>query len=618
MRREWPEADFLARAGNGINQQLVGAKLRWIEANEPANFVRIATVFGSYDYINWRLTGLRAVEQNWALEAGFVDLASHAVDHALFDFAHCPAGALPPVIRSHAVLGPISDEAARATGLRAGIPVVGGAADMIASALGAGVVAKGDVLLKFGGSVDILVATDVVAPDARMFLDYHLVPGLLMPNGCMSTGGSGLNWFVKTFAGGEHAAADAAGLTLHQHLDRLAATRPAGADGLTVLPYFLGEKTPIHDPAARGVFSGLTLSHDLGHLWRAMLEAYAYAIAHHLEVLNAMGHRTERFLVSDGGAASRVWMQIVADVLQQPLQALSGHLGSCIGAAWTAAVGTGCTDDWSGASRLVRFDERIQPNPAHAAVYAEGYRTYRDLYTRLAPAETRRDATACGGLGHRWHAGRQRDPASPGSSGRQPEVGRRLVGPARPALPRHSHGGRLDDTAVPHADHLREAEWLEAITAHYIANRTTLKPLPGAVATIEALAARNIPQACVSNSHRSIVDANLDALGISRFMAFTIAFDDVSAGKPDPEPYAMAARRFGTAPADILAVEDSEAGMISAARAGLRVALCAPLSIAERWSTTVTEMSELVDNPSLVLTQGRSGPPAPDAARFRG
>ena len=99
-----------------------------------------------------------------------------------------------------------------------------------------------------------------------------------------------------------------------------------------------------------------------------------------------MGHRTERFLVLDGGAASQVWMQVVADALQQPLQALSGHLGSCIGAAWTAAIGTGCTDDWSGAARLVRFDERIQPNLAHAAVYAAGYRTYRDLYTRLAPS----------------------------------------------------------------------------------------------------------------------------------------------------------------------------------------------------------------------------------------
>src|SRR5437763_2210249 len=170
---------------------------------------------------------------------------------------------------------------------------------MIASALAAGVVAVGDVLLKFGGSVDILTATDRARPDARLYLDYHLRPGLFAPNGCMSTGGSALNWFVQNFAGGYAAQAAAQNLTLHQFLDTLASARPAGSDGLIVLPYLLGEKTPVHDPDARGLISGLTLSHDIGHLWRALLEAYAYAIAHHVEVLNAIGHRTERFLVSD-------------------------------------------------------------------------------------------------------------------------------------------------------------------------------------------------------------------------------------------------------------------------------------------------------------------------------
>jgi xylulokinase len=384
MRAEWPEADFLRRAGNGVNQQLVGAKLRWIEWHEPDVFVRIATVFGSYDYINWRLTAQRAVEQNWALEAGFVDFSTHAIADDLVRFAHCPPGALPPLVRSEAVLGAVTPAAARETGLAAGTPVVGGAADMIASALGAGVSARGDVLLKFGGAIDVLVATDRVAPDPRMFLDYHLVPGLFMPNGCMATGGSGLNWFATTFARGERAAAEAQGLTLHQHLDRLAESRPAGSEGLTVLPYLLGEKTPIHDPIARGVFSGLTLTHDLGHLWRALLEAYAYAIRHHVEVLNDMGHATTRFLVSDGGSASRVWMRIVADVLQAPLQRLSGHLGSCAGAAWTAAIGAGLTDDWSGAARLARYDDRIEPDPANAEIYSAGYAAYRDLYRRLS------------------------------------------------------------------------------------------------------------------------------------------------------------------------------------------------------------------------------------------
>ena len=178
LRAEIDEKAFLAKAGNGINQQLVAAKLRWIERHEPEIFARIATVFGSYDYINWRLTGERAIEQNWALEAGFVDLATHAIDDELVALAHSRA---PPCRPRSLARNPrhVSVRARRKAGLRPGTPVVGGAADHIASALGAGVVSAGDVLLKFGGSVDILIATDQARPDPRLFLDYHLVPGPL-------------------------------------------------------------------------------------------------------------------------------------------------------------------------------------------------------------------------------------------------------------------------------------------------------------------------------------------------------------------------------------------------------------------------------------------------------
>ena len=382
LRAEKDEAVFLAKAGNGINQQLVTAKLRWIARHEPAVFAAIATVFGSYDYVNWRLTGIRAVEQNWALEAGFVDVSRHALDDDLIAWAGVPRRAIPPKMASHEVIGHVSADGAAQTGLAADTPVIGGAADMIASALGVGVTARGDVLLKFGGAVDILVATDEVKADPRLYLDYHLIPGLFMPNGCMSTGGSGLNWFARNFAGGEREAAMRDGLSLHQHLDQLAETRPAGADGITILPYFLGEKTPIHDPAARGVIEGLTLSHDIGHVWRAMLESYAYACAHHLEVLRDMGHAASRVLVSDGGSSSRVWMQIVADVLQMRLHRLSGHPGSSLGAAWTAAVGLGLAD-WPDIAGFVTLDEVLEPNPAHREIYRRGYRRYRELYLRL-------------------------------------------------------------------------------------------------------------------------------------------------------------------------------------------------------------------------------------------
>ena len=377
LAAEIAPAAFLARTGNGINQQLVTAKLRWLERHEPAAFARIATVMGSYDYINHRLTGERTVEQNWALEAGFTDVNIGMIDDDLVALAHIPREAVPRRIASHAVLGHVTPAAARKTGLPAGAPVVGGAADHIASALAAGVLGPGDVLLKFGGSVDVLIATDRPVPDARMYLDYHLIPGLFVPNGCMATGGSALNWFAVNFAGGEREAAAAAGQTLHQRLDHLAADVPPGADGVRVLPFFLGEKTPIHDPTLRGSFCGLSLSHSVAHLWRALLEAYAYAIRHHVDVLNELGHRTANFLVSDGGSESRLWMQIVADVLQSPVRQLHGHPGSCLGAAWTAAIGAGLASDWRGISAFVRQRAPILPDPATAAVYAQGYRAYR-------------------------------------------------------------------------------------------------------------------------------------------------------------------------------------------------------------------------------------------------
>ncbi len=384
LAAEIDEADFIKLAGNGINQQLVGCKLRWIEKNEPDVFAKTATLFGSYDYINHRLTGERSVERNWALEGGFIDIAANAVSDRLIALAHVPKAALPPVIASHELLGAVTAEAASATGLKEGTPVTGGAADFIASGLAAGLAEPGDVLLKFGGSADVLIATKSAVPDPRMYLDYHLIPGLYVPNGCMATGGSALNWFVERIAYGEKAAAEEAGLTIHQHLDRLAEATPPGADGVQVIPYFLGEKTPIHDPHARGIISGLSLNHGVPHMWRALLEGFGHAFRHHIEVLNDMGHPTERYMASDGGSNSRFWVQIVADTLQAPIQLLKGHPGSCLGAAWTAAIATGATDDWHGASSFVTRGDVIAPNPDNAALYDARYHAFRETYRRLA------------------------------------------------------------------------------------------------------------------------------------------------------------------------------------------------------------------------------------------
>jgi xylulokinase len=374
LRREVDEAAFLARTGQGITQQLVAAKLRWLRAHEPDALARAATVLGSYDWVVLKLTGERSLEHNWALESGFYDLAAGDLADDLLALGGIGRDRLPPVRRSHEVVGAVTPEAAAHTGLAAGTPVVAGCADHIASAYVAGVRAPGDCLIKFGGAGDIMLSTAEPRPDRRLFLDFHIVPGLFMPNGCMACSGALLNWFVRELGGGR----------THAQLDALAEAVPPGAEGLVCLPYFLGEKTPIHDPDARGVFAGLTLSHTAGHLWRALLEAVCFGFRRHVEVARELGYPVTRVLASDGGAASRVWMQAAADVLQEPVHLLAGHPGSCLGAAWVAAVGV-CGEGWEGVGRFVRPAATVEPRRGLAGVYGEGYGRYRGVYEALRP-----------------------------------------------------------------------------------------------------------------------------------------------------------------------------------------------------------------------------------------
>ncbi len=385
LRAEFDPAEFVRRTGNGINQQLIAAKLRWLERHEPEVFGRIGTVFGSYDYINWRLTGVKALEHNWALELGFVDLASGRPAADLVALGHIEPGMLPPVRVSHEVIGAVTAEAAAATGLAAGTPVVAGCADHVASAFVAGIRRDGDLLIKFGGAGDILLATDTPRPDPRLFLDHHIVPGLFMPNGCMACSGAVLNWIVRELAAGALEDAESLREKPHATLDRLAARVPAGADGLILLPYFLGEKTPIHDPYARGTLVGLGLHHTLAHIWRATLEGVVFGFRHHVDVFEELGQSVRHVVASDGGAGSPLWMQIAADALGRPVHLLRGHPGSCLGAAYVAGVGVGAIGDWDAISRFVAPAGVVEPDRAQRATYADHYALYRETYERLKP-----------------------------------------------------------------------------------------------------------------------------------------------------------------------------------------------------------------------------------------
>jgi xylulokinase len=382
MQARLDESRFLARTGQGLTQQLVAPKLRWIQRHEPGLFARIAHVVGSYDYINFRLTGGLSVERNWALEAGFVDLANHEIAADLVAESGLPLAVLPRLVAAHGRIGSVSAEAAAATGLPAGAPVLGGAADHIASALAAGLTQAGDVLLKFGGAGDIIAISERPEPDRRLFLDYHLVPGLYAPNGCMASSGSMLRWLAQLIGPGVSLA----------ELDAEAEAIASGADGARMLPYFLGEKTPIHDPQARGTITGLSLGHGRGHIWRAALEAVACGFRHHLDVLADSGRPAKRLYASDGGSRSAVWMQIVADICGGEVQTLGDSYGSSVGAAWVATIGAGLAD-WGDVASARRLGAAFAPRPERLAACEQIYSDYRGLYETMKPLFARRAGT---------------------------------------------------------------------------------------------------------------------------------------------------------------------------------------------------------------------------------
>jgi xylulokinase len=367
------EDRLFADTGATWNQQLVAPKLLWLHRHEGAEWVNVERIVGSYEYVTEKLGAEPYTECNWALESGLWNVRERSWSGPILEAAGGTIAWLRSVKWPHEVVGEVSREAADATGLAAGTPLIAGSADHIAAAFAAGLQHPGDVVMKFGGAGDFLYATDTFESVRELFVDYHDVPGRFVINGCMASSGSLVKWFQSYFAPSKTFAA----------LDDEAALLEPGAEGLVLLPYFLGEKTPLHDPFARGTLIGLTLSHTPAHVYRAVLEGVAYAFRHHLEVLKQASYPVRRIFMMDGGARSALWRGILASVLNHDVTYLrGGESGSALGVAFLAGVTAG---QW-GFEDIPSFvhQEGVAEPSAHAvARYDELYTVYRDLYVRL-------------------------------------------------------------------------------------------------------------------------------------------------------------------------------------------------------------------------------------------
>jgi xylulokinase len=365
---------ILERTGSAITQQSVAPTILWLRRNEPDRFARARHVLGSYDFINFALTGQPGVEANWALESGLYDLELQAWAADVAEAAGLDLSLLGSIQHADKVAGRVTRDASHASGLMEGTPVIGGAADHVASAFASGNNATDDLFVKIGGAGDILLATKEPLIDSRLYLDFHIIPGMFMPNGCMATSGSAVRWFEAELACGD-------GL---RELDEAAARVEPGAGGVICLPYFLGEKTPLNHPQARAAFVGLHLGHTRANMFRALLEGVAYGFRHHTDVFAELGHPPARVRVGDGGSKSVLWTQIIADILERQVDVVDDHGGAALGVAYAAGVATGEIEGWTQIEEFVRVKRTVDPEPK--PVYREGYRRYRALYPHLKEA----------------------------------------------------------------------------------------------------------------------------------------------------------------------------------------------------------------------------------------
>jgi xylulokinase len=359
------DVDLLTLTGSILSQQSVAPTVLWLSRHEPELWSKTAAVLGSYDWMAFALGAKAHVEENWALESGLYDMDLQPISKVQ-DATGTGWPALLEVKTPGTVVGEVSVEAARATGLTAGTPLIVGGADHVLSAYGAGLVNQGDCLIKLGGAGDILAVSDRVFLDERLYLDKHPIPGKWLPNGCMATSGSLLRWEQSIFNS-----------VPLKELDAAAVTSTPGA--LLTLPYFLGEKTPLHDPDLRGVMIGLHLGTTRGDIHRSFLEAIAYGFRSHFEIFAQDGLDIASTRVTNGGSTSRLWREILADVLNRDLISLVDYPGASFGAAVIAGIGTGRVLDWSYVLGVLEEGEIISPNPANVALYEQRYQEFLQL-----------------------------------------------------------------------------------------------------------------------------------------------------------------------------------------------------------------------------------------------
>jgi xylulokinase len=381
IEKRIPRAELVARTGNRSNVSFTAPKIMWVANHEPEVMARTRWIVQPKDALRARLTGEIAGDVSDASATLLFDLAARSWSDEICRRLEIDRDRLPPLSESEMPAGGLREDAARALGLPGGIAVAIGGADAPAAALGLGLAreadADGTVLISLGTGGQVLapVAEPKVDPDGRIHGLCHVVPGQWCVMAAILSAAASLDWAVRLLHPDDPNGA--------RELLAAAAKVPAGSDGLLFLPYLRGERTPHFDPSARGALVGLRIGHGQAEVTRAVLEGVAYALAEGLDLMRGLGLDPKAGVVA-GGGVNRLWQQIIADVLNMPVALGATEHASARGAALLGAVAAGIAPSTTKSTWPLPGDTRVmEPDPAHASMYAERSATYRELYGRL-------------------------------------------------------------------------------------------------------------------------------------------------------------------------------------------------------------------------------------------
>ncbi len=378
--------NFIKLSANKALPGFQAASIMWLRENEPENYKRLVNILLPKDYVRFMLSGSFATEVSDASATLMMDIARKEWSDEILKGLKISKDILPAIYESIEVSAKINKKTAGLTGLLEGTPIVGGASDVAAGAIGTGIIREGLVSDYVGTSGVVVAPCDRPSydPGARLFLVCHAVPGKWLLGGCTLSAAGSLKWYYENFGINEDFQKKYPDKKGYEILNKQAESVETGSESLIFLPYLSGERNPHGDPSARGVFFGISYRHNQNHFVRSIMEGVAFSQQDCLELIKKQDIEPDRVRMFGGGAKSSLWRQILADITNTRIVTLNIEEGPAYGVALLAGAGVGIFDSLEHACSIaIKEVGQNDPIPENVEKYKKIYQSYKSLYVSL-------------------------------------------------------------------------------------------------------------------------------------------------------------------------------------------------------------------------------------------